>query len=99
MITQGAFSNTLALHPGPEKATVISVQIPTFSANIKAYEDVLRSLYFLGGCTAVAMLFGLFVLFVWLCFHCCCGSDEDDEDDDDDYELYHFDQNRSKYRK
>ncbi|RNF18499.1 hypothetical protein TcG_05001, partial [Trypanosoma cruzi] len=27
MITQGEFSNTLALHPGPERATVISVQL------------------------------------------------------------------------
>ncbi|ESS66031.1 hypothetical protein TCDM_05374 [Trypanosoma cruzi Dm28c] len=98
MITQGEFSNTLALHPGPERATVISVQIPTFGTKMKAYEDVLRSLYFLGGCTFFAMAFGLFVLFVWMCCHCCRRSDEGEDDEDED-ELYHFDQNKSKYRK
>ncbi|EAN96199.1 hypothetical protein C3747_35g85 [Trypanosoma cruzi] len=71
MITQGAFSNTLALYPGPERATVISVQLAEKETGSIISDEFLLSLFKLGYAILSLMAVLLFIVLVWMCCQGC----------------------------
>ncbi|EKF28131.1 hypothetical protein MOQ_008127 [Trypanosoma cruzi marinkellei] len=81
MITQGAFSNTLALHPGPEKATVISVQLAEKENGSIINDEFLLRLFKLGYAIICLMAVLLFIVLVWMCCQ-GCGSKPVEEDNE-----------------
>ncbi|PWU83980.1 hypothetical protein C4B63_52g78 [Trypanosoma cruzi] len=71
MITQGEFSNTLALHPGPERATVISVQLAEKETGSIISDEFLLRLFKLGYTILALMAVLLFIVLVWMCCQGC----------------------------
>ncbi|EAN92134.1 hypothetical protein C3747_101g49 [Trypanosoma cruzi] len=71
MITQGAFSNTLALYPGPERATVISVQLAEKETGSIISDEFLLRLFKLGYAILSLMAVLLFIVLVWMCCQGC----------------------------
>ncbi|KAH9597834.1 hypothetical protein LSM04_002558 [Trypanosoma melophagium] len=76
MITQGAYSTMLSMYPGPDTASLVSVQVPVEEKNGEKCDALCMRLLAMGITIAVTMGVSFAIVIVWLCCHCRCSKSE-----------------------
>ncbi|KAH9597837.1 hypothetical protein LSM04_002606 [Trypanosoma melophagium] len=71
MITQGAYSTMLSMYPGPDTASLVSVQVPVEEKNEEKCDALCMRLLAMGITIAALMALAALLVFLWLCCHCC----------------------------